>query len=156
MLELEGQSAGVTGATGGIGKSVALALARKGVRLHLLVRDAAKGRQLASDLVDLAPSARFDVHELDLCGDIRSAVELVLKDIPAVDILVHAAGALRLVRFADLDERDVDLQFQINARAPLVLTKLLLPHLRKRPGHPPHRRRGLRSSRARPSPARGD
>jgi NAD(P)-dependent dehydrogenase (short-subunit alcohol dehydrogenase family) len=134
MVELGGQTAVITGATGGIGKSVALALARRGVRLHLLVRDTAKGTQLAAELAGIAPTVRFDVHEMDLSKDIRPAVELLLKGVPSVDILVHGAGALSLSTFADLDERDFDFQFQVNARAPLLLTKLLLPHLRKRPG----------------------
>jgi NAD(P)-dependent dehydrogenase (short-subunit alcohol dehydrogenase family) len=134
VVELAGQVAVITGATGGIGKSVALALARGGVHLHLLVRDAAKAAHLAAELADVAPAVRCRVHELDLSSDLRPAIELLLKDIPSVDILVHGAGALNLSRFADLDERDFDVQFRINARAPLVLTKLLLPHLRKRPG----------------------
>jgi NAD(P)-dependent dehydrogenase (short-subunit alcohol dehydrogenase family) len=134
MVDLEGQVAVISGATGGIGKSVALALARRGVGLHLLVRDTAKGAQLAAELARFAPTAPFKLHEMDLSRDIRPAVELLVKDTPSVDILVHGAGALTLNRFADLDERDFDLQFRVNARAPLVLTKLLLPRLRKRPG----------------------
>jgi NAD(P)-dependent dehydrogenase (short-subunit alcohol dehydrogenase family) len=134
MVDLEGQTAVITGATGGIGKSVALALARKGVRLHLLVRDKAKGTHLAAELSGVAPAGRFDVHEMDLSKNIRPAVELLLKHIPSADILVHGAGVLSVSKFADLDERDFDVQFQVNARAPLILTKLLLPHLRKRPG----------------------
>jgi short-subunit dehydrogenase len=134
MVELAGQTAVITGATGGIGKSVAFALARNGVHLDLLVRDTTKGARLAVELAEVAPTVRCHVHALDLSNEIRPAVERLLKDIPSVDILVHSAGALSLSRFADLGERDFDFQFQVNARAPLILTKLLLPHLRKRPG----------------------
>jgi NAD(P)-dependent dehydrogenase (short-subunit alcohol dehydrogenase family) len=134
VAELEGQTAVITGASGGIGRSVALALARNGVHLHLLVRDATKGAHLRAQLADISPTIQFHIHELDLSNDLRRAVEHLLKDIQSVDILVHGAGAMRPSRFADLDERDFDVLFQVNARAPLILTKLLLPYLRRRPG----------------------
>jgi NAD(P)-dependent dehydrogenase (short-subunit alcohol dehydrogenase family) len=134
VAELAGQTAVITGASGGIGKSVALALARSGVRLHLLVRDAAKGAHFGAQLADISPMVQFHIHELDLSKDVRLAVEQLLKDIPSVDILVHGAGAMRPARFADLDERDFDFQFQVNVRAPLILTTLMLPYLRRRPG----------------------
>jgi NAD(P)-dependent dehydrogenase (short-subunit alcohol dehydrogenase family) len=134
MVDLQGQTAVITGATGGIGKSVALALAHKGVRLHLLVRDTTKAKGLADELAHVAPGVPFEFHEIDFSKDIRPAVERLLKAVPSVDILVHAAGALSLSPFADFDERDFDFQFQVNARSPLVLTKLLLPRLRERPG----------------------
>jgi NAD(P)-dependent dehydrogenase (short-subunit alcohol dehydrogenase family) len=134
VADLAGQTAVITGATGGIGRSVALALARRGVHLRLLVRDKIKGASLVAELASVAPGVRLDIHEVDLSKDIRPAVERLLKDDPAVDILVHAAGALSLGRFADFDAQDFDLQFQVNARAPLTLTQLLLPLIRKRPG----------------------
>jgi NAD(P)-dependent dehydrogenase (short-subunit alcohol dehydrogenase family) len=134
MVDLAGQTAFVTGATGGIGRSVALALARKGVHLHLIARDRAKAEILARELSGAAPNIRTHVHTMDLSQDIRGSVGMLTKDDPALDILVHGAGSISLKSFESTDESELDLQYRVNVRAPFLLTKLLLPHIRKRRG----------------------
>ncbi len=129
-----GSTAVITGATGGIGRSVARALALRGVQLHLLVRDETKGSAFVAELAQEAPDKPAMVHVADLTADLRPLAERLLKEVRSLDILIHAAGTISLQSFSEFEESEFDKQYLINARAPAVLTHLLLPALREARG----------------------
>jgi NADP-dependent 3-hydroxy acid dehydrogenase YdfG len=134
LTAFKGQTAVVTGGSRGVGSAVALALANAGAqigligrRLDLLESVAAKARIMGSEVTcyraDLAGSA----GQLDVMQQLK-------RDLPHVDILIQCAG----VHFAETIENanlaDFDTQYQVNTRAPYVLTQGLLPMLKERRG----------------------
>ena len=130
MGRLANKVAVVTGASSGIGRSVALALAEEGADLALL------GRQMdrLNTLAEECPKARcYKVDLLDETG-FPSLREQVLRDFAGVDILVHSAGMYAAARVSDASLRDFDLLYQCNVRAPFALTQLFLPSLTQRQG----------------------
>ena len=95
-LDLEGKTAVVTGASSGIGRGIALALAAEGARLAIVARR----RQLLDDVaaeIDAAGGARPVVIEFDLMQpDAAVAIATAaLDELGAVDILVNNAGGSR-------------------------------------------------------------
>lgn len=122
----------VTGASSGIGAAIARTLAVPGRTFHLLGRRSDELGAVAADVEAAGAEAR--THTVDLTDD--AALHAFAEELEgeALDLLVHSAGAVQLASVAELDVADVDLQYRINARAPLVLTKSLLPRLRRARG----------------------
>lgn len=127
MRAFSQQSAVITGATGGIGKAVALRLAEKGVNLHLIGRNRQSLRSLAAKAKKT--DSQIHVYQSDLTKDtdLKALVWKLKAHLDQVDILIHSAGALTLGRMEDLSVQDLDEQYRTNVRAPFVLTKALLP-----------------------------
>ena len=112
----------VTGATGGIGGALAAALAAEGTRVHGLVRK--------------TPANAADRHTVDLAdeADVERAASVLAAALPELDLLVHAAGAYATGALAEAPLADLDRLWRVNVRAPWVLTRALLPALRRRRG----------------------
>jgi short-subunit dehydrogenase len=134
VTDLAGLTAVLTGATGGIGRSIALALGRRSVNLHLLVRDRTRAEALGSELAAAAPGIDTRFHDADLSKDISVAANRILRERGPVDILIHSAGSIALKSVADTSEADLEAQYRVNVSAPYSLTRLLLPRLQQRRG----------------------
>ena len=130
MSALAGQVAVVTGASRGIGEAIARALAAQGATLCLVGRERATLEAVARR----APAPRDGGHRClpaDLGDDAdedRLAATL-LGELPAVHVVVHAAGLLGWGPLAQAPAGEFDAQYRINVRAPFVLTQRLLPRL---------------------------
>ncbi|WP_410586180.1 oxidoreductase [Amycolatopsis sp. lyj-23] len=121
LPDLTGRRVIVTGATSGIGRATARALAGAGARVVLAVRNRAKGEAVATRM----PGA-VEVRELDL-GDLASVREFAAGWRGDIDLLINNAGvaAPTLQRTAQGFEAD----FGVNHLGHFALTLLLLEHL---------------------------
>jgi NAD(P)-dependent dehydrogenase (short-subunit alcohol dehydrogenase family) len=126
---LEGRRALVTGASGGVGRAVALALAEAGASVIVTGRDKGRLAQTAGAARRLSPV------DVDLTSE--GAVSLLADAVGArgLDILVHAAGVIVPGPLITSDPGAIDEQIAVNLRAPVLLTRALLPALRSRRGH---------------------
>jgi NADP-dependent 3-hydroxy acid dehydrogenase YdfG len=120
--------AAITGASGGIGAAVAIALARAGATLHLLGRDPARLRRTVERV---GPHASATAHALDISEDaaIASFADNLADEVGDLDALVHCAGVLEAGRLEESKAEDFDRQYAVNVRAPYLLTQRLLPLL---------------------------
>jgi NAD(P)-dependent dehydrogenase (short-subunit alcohol dehydrogenase family) len=128
-LVLTGTVALVTGASRGIGRAVAMALAGAGCDVALLARDT---RRLGETAEMCAVCAR---RTLVLPGDVsdrsvlETAVERTVAELGGLHVLVNNAGVFAQGSAAELDLDVARRAFAINIDAPLALTRLALPHM---------------------------
>jgi 3-oxoacyl-[acyl-carrier protein] reductase len=95
-LELEGRTAVVTGASAGIGRAIALALAREGVRLAITGRRAEALAQVATEIATASGSSPTVVaHDAMDEGYVEAIAGSTLSTLGRVDILVNNAGGSR-------------------------------------------------------------
>ena len=114
----------VTGASSGIGQAIALALAAEGAQIHAVARTWPK------------PPADWQLHNADFTVEadvIRLAAEVSASP-TALDLVIHCAGVLEIGMVADFPVAQLDTMYQVNVRAPFLLTQLLLPNLTKSGG----------------------
>ncbi|MBQ0884083.1 SDR family NAD(P)-dependent oxidoreductase [Streptomyces sp. RM72] len=116
-----GRTVVITGAASGIGRSAASALAMRGARVILAVRDQAKGRAAARDM-----GGRAEVRALDLASlaSIREFAEGLREP---VDVLVNNAGAMTAARQETRD--GFESQLGVNHLGHFALTNLLLDRI---------------------------
>ncbi len=126
---LTGQTALVTGASSGIGRAIAVGLARNGASVCLLGRDEPRLRMttnLASRTVSKVRIYRADFSSKQ---DLSRVVLRLQQDVRRLHILVHAAGEIAVGDILSSTATSFDLQYRVNLRAPYVLTHSLLPQL---------------------------
>ncbi|NHA68209.1 SDR family NAD(P)-dependent oxidoreductase [Phycicoccus flavus] len=127
---LDGHAVAVTGASSGLGRRTVLDLAALGARVHLVVRDVAKGDRVAEEVraaagrEDAARVWRCDVADLD---SVRAFAEAFLDDGGPLRGLVHNAGALPPRRTAS--PQGHELTAALHVLGPVLMTESLLPSL---------------------------
>ncbi|MGZ4522024.1 MAG: SDR family NAD(P)-dependent oxidoreductase [Mycobacteriaceae bacterium] len=131
-----GRRAVLTGAAGGIGEQVAYGLAKRGMHLTLLDRDAERLDKVATAIANNHPRLRVDTHVVDLAD--RDATTAVARELaaahPRLDLLINNAGVALGGRFEQLTLEEFEWLMDINFRAPVTLTHHLLPSLIASPG----------------------
>ncbi len=130
---LQGKMALVTGASSGVGRAIALALAREGAELCVVGRDPIRLAETAAAARAFSPVSDF---QIDLTADetLRPLVRR-LEGVGRLDVLVHCAGVIHHDPMEQARIEDLDLQYATNVRAPYVLTQHLLPLLTAARGH---------------------
>lgn len=118
----------ITGAGGAIGGAIAEALADAGHDLVLVARDESSVAPLLA-----AHRGRHLRADLAIAEDLQR-ISAELRTLDRVAVAVHAAGRLELGTIATLAVENLDHLYQVNLRAPYLLTQALLPGLRAAEG----------------------
>jgi len=124
LPDLTGRTVIVTGATSGVGRATAEALAGAGARVVLAVRNGALGTTVAADIRRDRPASRVEVQNLDL-ADLTSVRELAARWTDPIDILVNNAGVMATKKSETAD--GFELQLGTNHLGHFLLATLLLP-----------------------------
>ncbi len=123
----EGQVAAVTGAARGIGLGIATRLARQGVTVYLLDRDAAVLLEAVKQLQEEGYDAHGIALDLTQGADVEGAFAKMREISGRLDFLVNNAGVVRDKRFLKMTEDDWDLVVDTNLRAQFLCCKAALP-----------------------------
>jgi NAD(P)-dependent dehydrogenase (short-subunit alcohol dehydrogenase family) len=124
LPDLAGKTFIVTGATSGLGKATATALAHAGAHVVLAVRNPVKGRAVAKGL-----AGDTEVRELDL-SSLSSVRAFASSFQEPIDVLINNAGIMQVPETRTPD--GFELQFGTNHLGHFALTNLLLPQIRGR------------------------
>lgn len=119
----------VTGAASGIGKATATAFAAKGFHVYGLDIDTEGGHRVQNEINHVYGAGSFTHVNVDL-GEresILQGVQLILSQVPAVDVIVNAAGWDRIEPFINNSPEFMSKVMQINLMGPIMLTQALLP-----------------------------
>lgn len=135
MSGLQGRIALVTGGGRGIGRAIALRLARDGADVAVNYRrDADAAAEVVREIEAMGRRAKAYAASVDRFEECEALVAAVLADFPAVDILVNNAGiASRGQSVADTDPGELERVVRTHALAPHFMSKLVLPSMRGRP-----------------------
>jgi 3-oxoacyl-[acyl-carrier protein] reductase len=120
----------VTGASRGIGRATALALAEQGT--HVLVhygRSAREAKSLVSEIQTKGGSANAISTDLGIPSGAEQLAKQVRSIVDRLDVLVLNAGISKAVRVADYTVEDFDSLFATNVRSPFFMVQQLLPIL---------------------------
>ena len=132
--ELAGKVAVITGASGGIGEAIALALAREGVRLLLAGRSTEQLDRVAERARDFSPGVEIFAADLTDDDRIHALAAHAAEAFGGVDVLIHSIGYFAGGLVATAPVEDLDRLYRVNLRSPYVLTQALLPSLISRQG----------------------
>jgi len=128
-LGLDGKVAIVTGASRGLGRAAAAALAEQGVRVLAVARSVTELEQLESDY-----SGKIVARPCDMLD--RAAVaalpQIAIDEFGQLDIVVNNAGIAPAGAFVDQEEAEWDRVLAVNVTAPAVLTRAAGQHMLQR------------------------
>ncbi len=129
MQSIKGKNALVTGAGKGIGKAIAIALAKEGVNVGLLARTE-KDLQVVAALIK-AEGVKVFVATADVSNleQVNAAVKEISSGLGSIDILVNNAGTGTFGKFLDLDPVDWVRQVQVNLFGVYYVTRAVLPQM---------------------------
>ena len=124
-----GRTAVITGANTGLGFETAAALAGRGARVVLAVRNLEKGKKAAARITATTPGADVELQELDLSSleSVRTAAAQLRSDHDRIDLLINNAGVMYTPKSTTKD--GFELQFGTNHLGHFALTGLLLDRL---------------------------
>ncbi len=125
-MDLSGRTALLTGATGGLGRAIAKALAGRGASVLLSGRDGAALETLASEL----PGSGHRTLAADLAEE--GAAERLAAKAGAVDVLLANAGLPGSGRMEDFSAAEVKRALRVNLEAPMLLAQALYPAMLER------------------------
>ena len=124
----------VTGATSGIGKSIAFRLLNEGAEVIFIGR---KFNGLEEEISGLAlPGYKYHFIKSNFLveNDLINLIQKIKEISDQIDILVHSAGIINIGRLEDSEINELDALFQVNVRAPFFITQKLLPSLKEAKG----------------------
>src|SRR5579862_886723 len=132
QIDLSGRTALVTGASRGIGRAIALALAEAGADVAVNYRrDADAAAETVNDIEALGRKAKAYSASVENWDEDQAMVADVLRDFGGIGILVNNAGiASRGQSVADTDPAEMERVVRVHAFGPHYLSKLVVPHMR--------------------------
>jgi 3-oxoacyl-[acyl-carrier protein] reductase len=132
-LGLTGKVAMVTGASRGLGRAMAQALADEGMHVCVCARTKETLNEAVATLGRTGSAIGF-VGDLTAQGMAEKWVDETVAKFGGIDVLVNNAGAARPGALAELPESAWQEQFDLNLFAPVRLARLCAPHMEKRGG----------------------
>lgn len=121
----------ITGATGGIGRALALRLAKDGYDLMIVGRSAERGEAVVHAIQQYGAEAHFVQADLSLMREVRRVADGFLQRYGHLDLLVHSAGVIHTKRI--LTDEGLEITFATDYVSRFYLTNLLLDCLKASP-----------------------
>ncbi|MEQ1623441.1 MAG: 3-ketoacyl-ACP reductase [Sediminibacterium sp.] len=132
MESLQGKIAIVTGAGKGIGKAIAIALAKEGVQVGLIARTSKDLEAVAAEITALGVKAAFAVADISSITEVNKAVESIQSELGNTDILINNAGTGTFGKFLELSPEQWENQIKVNLFGVYYATRAVLPQMIER------------------------
>jgi 3-oxoacyl-[acyl-carrier protein] reductase len=133
MERLSGQVALVTGASRGIGRAIAIALAREGATVAINYRSReSDASQACAEIERLGGRAAGFQADVSRAAEVSRLIAEVERRLGPVSVLVNNAGISRRQPIAEISERDFDEVLTTNLKSAFLVTQAVLPGMRRR------------------------
>lgn len=129
METLKGKIALVTGAGKGIGRAVAIALAKEGVHVGLLARTEKDLQDVAQEIKALNVKTSVVIADITQIEEVNAGVQKVQSELGAIDILVNNAGTGSFAKFLELEPDAWENQIKVNLFGVYYATRAVLPQM---------------------------
>ena len=129
-MKIQDKTAVVTGASKGIGRAIAIALAKAGADVAISARTEARLGEVADDIRDTGREAMPFVGDMASEQDVRRFIDAAAERFGGIDILVNNAGMGHFGPIAEMSVEQWDEMFNLNVRGLFIATQAALPHLR--------------------------
>ncbi|OOR23900.1 3-ketoacyl-ACP reductase [Bacillus wiedmannii] len=126
---LQGKNALITGAGRGIGRAVAIALAKEGVNVGLLARSEENLKAVAKEVEAEGVKAVIATADVSSYKEVTTAIETLKNGLGSIDILINNAGISKFGKFLELDVADWEKIIQVNLMGVYYATRAALPSM---------------------------
>lgn len=132
MGKLEGKVAVVTGSNRGIGKGIAIALAKEGCKVVVNShKDSEEGHDIVQEIKKLGSDSIFFVGDVSKEKDVKNLFDKSIKKFGKLDILVNNAGILVSGTVTSLTEKEWNKQIDVNLKGVFLCTKYAVQQMLK-------------------------
>jgi 3-oxoacyl-[acyl-carrier protein] reductase len=132
MIDLKNKNALVTGAGKGIGKAIALALAKEGVNVILISRTQEEIDSVAAKVRSLRVKALAIAADVADINSVNNAVEKALAEFGSIDILINNAGIAAFGKILEMEPKAWERIIQVNLMGTYYTTRAVLPNMIER------------------------
>lgn len=131
-MDLDKKVALVTGAGRGIGKDIAISLAKEGCSLVLVSRTEKQLSKAKKEIEDSGGRAEYFAADISEKGSIEKIIKSTLDVFSGIDILINNAAILFSSDFLDISEKDWDTTMAINLKASFLLSQAVMKHMKEK------------------------
>jgi len=133
MVErLAGKSVIVTGATKGLGRSIASVFATEGAHVLVVGRDEQQGAEVVHAIANAGGSASFFKADVSRWHDVTSMAAASVQRHGGIDILCSNAGIFPSAKIEEMSEEEWDTVNSVNLKGTFLAVKACLPHMKQR------------------------
>lgn len=129
-MDLKSKVVLVTGASDGLGRSLAIKLAKNGAKIALVARSEDKLKQIKEKIGN---QADYFVCDISKPNQIKTTITKIQKKFKSIDVLVNCAGIWLEGATDQADPKKIQAMFNTNTLGPIYLTGAVLPFLKTRP-----------------------
>lgn len=132
MESLKGKNALVTGAGKGIGRAVAIALAKEGANVALMARTEEQLNEVAAEAKSQGVKVAVLIADVADINAVNAAVDKAKNELGPIDILINNAGTAKFGKFLELEPADWERNIQVNLMGVYYTTRAVLPDMIER------------------------
>ena len=129
MQSLQGKNALVTGGSRGLGKAVAIALAKEGVNVAITGRNQESLEETVILLKDLGVNAISGSFNVSNKEEVKAGIDKLISEFGAFDILINNAGIAAFGGFLEMEEEQWEDIVKTNLFGPYYVTRAVLPSM---------------------------
>ena len=130
-MKLKDKVAIVTGASKGIGRKLAIDLAKEGAHVAISARSEELLKETAKEIQTLGPEAFYFACDMSVEKEIKNFIDETIGRFHRLDILINNAGLGHFENIINMSTKKWDEMFDLNVRGLFITTRETLPYLRK-------------------------
>lgn len=129
MQDLKGKNALVTGGSRGLGKAVALALAKEGVNVAVTGRNTKTLEETVEEIKSFGVKADYSIFNVVEKVEVKMQLERLIESFGSFDILINNAGIAAFGSFLEMPENDWEEIVRTNLFGPYYVSKAVIPSM---------------------------